>query len=408
MQHNTSEPQQPVPAEKPIWRANQRPTSGNGQDGETLPYLNDAVHITQPFLPNREELDPYLDRIWSTKILTNNGPLCQQLEKRLAQELGVNHALLVANATLGLTVALKTQGISGEVITSPFSFVATSQAILMAGLTPVFVDINPDSYGIATDSVRKAITSRTAAILPTHVYGIPCDVDALGQLATEHQLSLIYDAAHCFKSDCHCGSLLGHGDLSVVSLHATKLFNTFEGGVILTNDQAIAQRCKQIRNFGFSAEDYVCDDGLNAKMSELHAAVGLCSINHINEIIADRRRVAMQYLTELKDIDAITLPLGSEMDRSSFGYFPINFRDGEKAREIALSTLRKQKIMARRYFFPLIPEQPPYRHFMGCEAAKMLYPNAWSAARSVLCLPIYPHLRPEVIKKTCNLIRTSL
>ncbi|MCP9772594.1 DegT/DnrJ/EryC1/StrS family aminotransferase [Synechococcus sp. Tobar12-5m-g] len=369
--------------------------------------MKEEIHVTKPFLPPLQDLEPYLSRIWASHILTNNGPLCQELEEKLQHELGARHALLVCNATLGLAVALKALKVSGEVITSPFSFVATTQAILLAGCKPVFADIDPTTFGLDPEDVARKVTSATRAIMPTHVYGIPCDVEGLQNLAEEHQLKLIYDAAHCFKADCHCGTFFGHGDASVISLHATKLYNTFEGGVILTNNSELAQICRLTRNFGFAGEDTVIEDGLNAKMSELHAAVGLAGLPHIGEILAARKKIAHMYLSGLEDVKSISLLMANEVKRSSFGYFPIAFKAGEISRERIVRELRKDKIYARRYFYPLIPEHKPYQHYLNGTDSRRLFPCSWNASRSVLCLPIYPGQETSVIERTCEIIRNA-
>ncbi len=369
--------------------------------------MTQEIHVTKPFLPRLQDLEPQLAKIWESRILTNNGPLCQELELKLGTELSARHALLVSNATLGLTVALKAVEASGEVITSPFSFVATTQAILLAGCKPVFADIDPKTFGLDPEDVARKVTAHTCAIMPTHVYGIPCDVEGLQKVAERHDLKLIYDAAHCFKANCHCGSFFDHGDASVVSLHATKLFNTFEGGVILTKDDEVARKCKLIRTFGFAGEDLVTEDGLNAKMSELHAAVGLAGLPSIDSILADRKSIARMYLAGLRDQEAISLPMAEEFARSSFGYFPILFNGGEAARELAIHELRKEQIYPRRYFYPLIPEHKPYQHYLEGMDSRALFPHSWCVSRSVLCLPIYPDLEISIIQRTCEIIRST-
>ncbi len=255
----------------------------------------EPIYVTRPHLPPLADVVKLLEGVWDRRILTNGGPLHQQLETELAAYLGVEHLSLFANGTLALLVALKALRLQGEVITSPFSFIATSEALSWNGLEPVFADINPRSFGLDPRSIESRITPRTSAILAVHCYGFPCDVEVIQRLADDYNLRVIYDAAHAFAVDCHCGSLLQHGDLSILSFHATKVFNTFEGGAIISPDAKTKKRIDRLKNFGFVDEVSVAVNGINAKMSELHAAVGLAQLPGMAAAIAQRRAVAEAY-----------------------------------------------------------------------------------------------------------------
>ena len=243
------------------------------------------IYVTQPHLPPLEDLIPLLKQIWDRRVLTNNGPLHEKLEHSLADFLGVEHLSLCSNGTLALITALRVLGISGEVITTPYSFVATAHSLLWNNITPVFVDIDPYTFNLDPAQVESAITEHTSAILPTHCYGVPCNVEALQSVADSYNLKLIYDAAHAFGVDCHCGSILKHGDMSILSFHATKVFNTFEGGAIVSKDLKTKQAIDCFKNFGFSGETSVINTGFNAKMNELQAAVGLLQLDEITSVI---------------------------------------------------------------------------------------------------------------------------
>lgn len=348
-----------------------------------------------------------LEGVWERRILTNGGPLHQQLEHELAAYLGVQHLSLFANGTLALLVALKALRLQGEVITTPFSFVATSEALSWNRLEPVFADIQEGTYGLDPACIEASITPRTTAIVPVHCYGFPCDVEAIQHIADDYNLKVIYDAAHAFGVGCHCGSLLQHGDLSVLSFHATKVFNTFEGGAIICPDAKTKKRIDRLKNFGFVDEVTVAANGINAKMSELHAAVGLAQLPGIDAAIEERRRVADSYRKLLAAVPGLVLPDFSQACRPNYAYFPVRISEGAALdREALLERLRAEGIMPRRYFHPLIPQFQYYRS--NASADPQRYPVAERIGREVLCLPIYPDLEDEQVHRICRTIRAAL
>src|SRR5262245_44015560 len=267
----------------------------NKPAGRTPMKSNDPVYVTQPHLPPLEEFVPYLERIWAAKILTNGGPFHQQLEQQLREYLGVDHLALFANGTMGLVTALQALRITGEVITTPYSFVATAHSLLWNGIKPVFVDVDPSTLNIDPAKIEAAITPQTTAVLAVHCYGTPCDVDAIQAIADRYNLRVIYDAAHAFGVQCSGGSVMNHGDLSVMSFHATKVFNTFEGGAIVCHDAKTKQRVDHLKNFGFVDEVTVVAPGINAKMSEVNAAFGLLQLQHVQSVMSRRAEVDAVY-----------------------------------------------------------------------------------------------------------------
>ena len=371
------------------------------------PSSVEPIYVTRPHLPPLAEVTKLLEGVWERRILTNGGPLHQQLEEELADYLGVEHISLFANGTLALLVALKALRLQGEVITTPFSFVATSEALSWNGLEPVFADIQEGSYGLDPASIEARITPRTTAILPVHCYGFPCDVEAIQRIADDYNLKVIYDAAHAFGVECHCGSLLQHGDLSVLSFHATKVFNTFEGGAIISPDAKTKKRIDRLKNFGFVDELTVAANGINAKMSELHAAVGLAQLTVIDSAIGKRRRVAELYLEELAGVPGLILPTFSTALRPNYAYLPVRVTpEAAVNRESLVELLRLKGVMPRRYFHPLIPDLQYYRSNVSADPAR--YPFAIRASAEVLCLPIYPDLSAEAVQRISRIIRLAL
>ena len=371
------------------------------------PSPQEPIYVTRPHLPPLAEVTKLLEGVWERRILTNGGPLHQQLEQELSIYLGVEHISLFANGTLALLVALKALRLQGEVITTPFSFVATSEALSWNGLEPVFADIQEDSYGLDPASIEACITPRTTAILPVHCYGFPCDVEEIQRIADDYNLKVIYDAAHAFGVDCHCGSLLQHGDLSVLSFHATKVFNTFEGGAIICPDAKTKKRIDRLKNFGFVDELTVAANGINAKMSELNAAVGLAQLPGIDAAIVDRQRVAELYLKELAGVPGLVFPDFKQALRSNYAYFPVRVTpEAAVNREALVEQLRREGVMARRYFHPLIPDFQYYRSNSSTDPTR--YPIAARVSREVLCLPIYPDLSALAVQRLCLIIREAL
>lgn len=298
------------------------------------------IYVTQPYLPPLEEFRPYLEKIWENKVLTNCGPFHQQLENALCEYLGVEHIALFTNATIGLVTALQALRITGEVITTPYSFVATSHSLLWNGIKPVFVDIDPDTLNLDPAKIEAAITPQTTAIMPVHCYGHPCDVDAIQKIADNYNLKVIYDAAHAFGVQCHSGSVLNYGDLSVLSFHATKVFNTFEGGAIVCPDAKTKNRIDQLKNFGHAGEVTVVAPGINGKMSEFNAALGLLQLKYIDEALARRKEVDLAYREGLKNVKGISCLNDAVEIRS---HFPLTHI--QKIR-VTLQRQRKHHVLA--------------------------------------------------------------
>jgi dTDP-4-amino-4,6-dideoxygalactose transaminase len=359
---------------------------------------NKPIYVTQPSLPPLEEFIPYLEKIWENKILTNGGPFHQQLEKALCEYLGVEHISLFTNGTIALVTALQALSITGEVITTPYSFVATSHSLLWNGIEPVFVDIDPNTLNIDPAKIVAAITPRTTAIMPVHCYGHPCDVDAIQKIADTYNLKVIYDAAHAFGVNCHCGSLLNHGDLSVLSFHATKVFNTFEGGAIICPDEETKLRIDQLKNFGFVNETTVASPGINGKMSEFNAALGMLQLKYIDKALVRRKKIDETYRDLLKDIKGIRCLNDSGEKLANYSYFPILIdADYPISRNDLYQKLKDLGINARRYFYPLISDFPMYKGLPSANHENL--PFAAEAAAKILCLPIYPALTRDDIQR---------
>ena len=349
------------------------------------------IFVTQPYLPSLSEFVPYLEKIWDSHVLTNGGPMHQQLERALGEYLGVEHIALFNNGTVALLTALQALRISGEVITTPYSFVATAHSLLWNGLKPVFVDIDPVTLNMDPAKIEAAITPQTTAIMPVHCYGTPCDVDAIQKIADIYNLKVIYDAAHAFGVCRDDGSILRHGDLSVLSFHATKVFNTFEGGAIVCPDVKTKQRIDQLKNFGFVDEVTVVAPGINGKMSEINAAFGLLQLQHMNKVMARRRDIDARYRQGLKGIQGLQVVDESSATTANYSYFPILINgDYPISRDALYQCLKDHGIFARRYFYPLISEFPMYRGLPSAKPSNL--PVATDIANRVLCLPIYPAL----------------
>lgn len=364
----------------------------------------EPIHVTRPLLPPLEEFLPYLEEIWESGWLTNAGPFHRKLEKALAEHLGVGHLALFANGTIALVTALQCLRITGQVITTPYSFVATSHALLWNGIEPVFVDIDAATCNLDPNRIEAAITPRTTAILPAHCYGTPCDVERIQEIADTYGLRVIYDAAHAFGVTYSGTSVLRFGDLSVLSFHATKAFNTFEGGAVICPDAKTKQRIDYLKNFGFADEVTVVAPGINGKMNEIQAAFGLLQLRHIDASIIKRRDIDRRYRGLLRDVDGIRcLPLPGDTS-PNFSYFPILVeREYPLSRDELYHALRQSGVLARRYFFPLIADFPMYRGLPS--AAPDLLPTARSISSAVLCLPIYPTLPLDEVDRVVDLIR---
>lgn len=342
-------------------------------------------------------------KIWDSKILTNGGPYHQEFEQKLGEYLGVKHVALFTNGTLALVTALQALRISGEVITTPYSFVATAHSLLWNGIKPVFVDIDPVTFNLDPAKIEAAITPQTTAIMPVHCYGHPCDVDRIRGIADTYGLKVIYDAAHAFGVQCHCGSVLNHGDLSVLSFHATKVFTTFEGGAIICPDEKTRQRINYLKNFGFADEVTVVAPGINGKMSEFNAALGLLQLKGQDRALARRKAIDQRYRAQLKDMPGIRCLKATGEVRSNYAYFPIRVQsDYPLSRDALYQRFRDENIFVRRYFYPLISDFPMYRGLPS--AAHDNLPVARKLAQQVLCLPIYPELAHDEVDRVVDLI----
>lgn len=363
-----------------------------------------TIFVTKPHLPPLEEFIPYLEQIWESKVLTNSGPFHQQLEQALCKYLGVEHIALFTNGTIALVTALQSLRITGEVITTPYSFVATSHSLLWNGIKPVFVDIDPATLNIDPRKIEAAITPQTTAILAVHCYGHPCDMEAIQEVADTYNLKVIYDAAHAFGVRSHGGSILQHGDLSVLSFHATKVFNTFEGGAIVCPDAKTKARIDHLKNFGFVGETNVVAPGINGKMSEFNAALGLLQLEHIDRAIARRREIDAAYRANLRNVVGIRCLHDTEEDAANYAYFPILVgQEHPVTRDELYLRMKDCDIHPRRYFYPLISEFPMYRGLPSAQRDNL--PVATNVARQVLCLPIYPALTDAEIERIVAIIK---
>lgn len=344
------------------------------------------IQVTSPFLPPIAEFESYLSKIWEAQWLTNMGPLSCELEDKLKEYLGVGRLLFVANGTLALQMAIKVLDIKGEVITTPFSFIATTSSIVWEGCTPIFVDIDEKSLTINPEQIEAAITKNTTAILATHVYGNPCDVEAIDSIAKKYGLKVIYDAAHSFGVQLNGKSIFEYGDISVCSLHATKLYHSVEGGLLVTNDAAVLTKLGYMRNFGFHGPETFAGLGINGKNSEFHAAMGLVNLKYIEAIHNRRQQLTTRYNEQLQALPAF-IPEWHPNATRNYAYYPIVFQS-ESTTIACLEALRKKEIFARRYFYPSLSKVLPY-------LPNQEMPITEDIARRVLCLPLYYDLQLE-------------
>lgn len=362
------------------------------------------IMVTSPLLPSLDELNVYLKDIWDRKWLTNNGYYHQQLEKALCDYLGVPYISLFTNGTLPLITALQALRITGEVITTPFSFVATTHSLWWNGIKPVFVDIDPVTCNLDPDRIEAAITPHTTAIMPVHVYGQPCDVDKIQAIADKYGLKVIYDAAHAFGVKKDGESILKAGDLSTLSFHATKVYNTVEGGALVMHDEQTKKRIDYLKNFGFAGETTVVAPGINSKMDEIRAAYGLVNLKQVDTAIAARHHVADKYREALKYVPGVTFMEDKLGVQHNYAYFPV-FIDAEKygmTRDELYEKMKEHNVYGRRYFYPLISTFSTYR---GLESAtKENLPVATRIAEQVICLPMYYGLTDEDVERIVKLI----
>jgi len=356
------------------------------------------IPITKPFIPPIEEYKELLEGIWRRNWLTNNGPLVNDLELRLKQYLNLDHLLLVSNGTIALQFALKALNIEKEVITTPFSYVATTSSIVWEGCSPVYVDIDPETLNIDPSKIEKAVTSRTQAILATHCFGNPCDVEAISAIARKHKLKVIYDAAHCFGTMYHGKTIFNWGDISTTSFHATKLYNTVEGGAVFTQNPILLKDIAYLRNFGHAGPEKFHGIGINGKNSEFHAAMGICNLNHIDAILAARKGQAATYnrLLSKADIYTPTIIPGAE---SNHAYYPVVFRTHEIMQKVK-TALEKQEIFPRRYFYPSLSSL----NYVKSDPT----PVADDIANRILCLPMYFELSETEQKMVVRIILRTL
>lgn len=357
------------------------------------------INVTKPFLPPREDYQRLVDQIWARGWLTNNGPLLNRLETELKAFLGVDHLLMVTNGTLALQIAIKALDLHGEVITTPFSYVATTSSLVWEGCAAVMVDVDPETLNIDPARIEAAITPETTAIVATHVFGNPCDVTAIGAIAARHGLKVIYDAAHAFGVQVGGRSILAHGDISTASFHATKLFHTIEGGAVVTADTRIAERLSLLRNFGHTSAVSFQGIGINAKASEFQAAMGLCNLPHVSELIAARRRISGWYDARLAGagLDRQRIEMSADYN---YAYYPVLFRDEEEVLRVT-AALNNARIFPRRYFYPSLST-------LSYVTSRHSVPVAERTAARVLCLPLFHDLVEDEVVMITRVLRDTL
>ncbi len=362
-----------------------------------VPGNPSPIYVTQPSLAPLEELNRYLQHIWSTGVMTHNGPLVQQLERELADYLGLDDVVCVVNGTAALQLAIRALDIAGEVITTPFTFIATANIIAWERCIPVFVDIDPDTWNIDAAQIEARITDKTAAILPVHVFSNPSDIESIEAIAKKHRLPVIYDAAHAMAVNYRGRSILSRGDVNCVSFHATKLFNTGEGGACIAQNTEVAARIRRMRFFGFNENKEIVDDGMNGKMTEISAGLGLANLAHLNAVIRNRRYKYELYQALLRNCEYVTFQK-FQPDEYNYSYMPIIFDTTAQL----LDTMRKlnaENIFPRRYFYPSL-------HNVKLFESPFL-PVAERIATTVLCLPLYDQLADSDIERICNTINKS-
>lgn len=366
--------------------------------------MDNQITVTSPLLPDLDEFHGLLKEIWASKWITNNGSFHQQLEKELAEYLKVPFVSLFTNGTLPLITALQALHITGEVITTPYSFVATTHSLWWNGIKPVFVDIDPTTCNIDPDRIEAAITPKTTAIMPVHVYGKPCDTIRIQEIADKYGLKVIYDAAHAFGVEVNGESILNAGDMSTLSFHATKVYNTIEGGAMVMHDEKTKRRIDYLKNFGFAGETEVVAPGINSKIDEIRAAYGILNLRQVDAAIQARQKVAQRYRNALRNVPGITFFDDMPGVRHNYSYFPI-FIDAEsfgKTRDHLYFDMKGANVLGRRYFYPLISDFSTYRGLPS--ATRENLPKAYKLADTVLCLPMHHDLSDEDVERVLNLI----
>lgn len=362
------------------------------------------ITVTSPLLPDLDQFHDMLKDIWASKWVTNNGQFHKQLERELAQYLGVPYVSLFTNGTLPLLTALQALRVTGEVITTPYSFVATTHCIWWNGCRPVFVDIDPHTGNMDPEKIEAAITPKTTAIMPVHVYGTPCDTVRIQEIADKYGLKVIYDAAHAFGVQVDGVSVLINGDMSTLSFHATKVYNTLEGGALIMHDEKMKKRIDFLKNFGFAGETEVVAPGINSKVDEVRAAYGILNLKQVDSAIQARQSVAFQYRDALRNVKGISFNEDVSGVKHNYSYFPIFIDEQEygMTRDALYEKMKSSKVLGRRYFFPLISEFSTYRGLPS--AAKSNLPNAHKIADSVICLPLHHELNSEDIARVLDCI----
>ncbi|KPP97292.1 MAG: putative pyridoxal phosphate-dependent enzyme apparently involved in regulation of cell wall biogen [Bacteroidetes bacterium HLUCCA01] len=356
------------------------------------------IPVTKPFMPPLEEYQKLLQGVWEREHLTNNGPLVQELEQKLQDYLGVKNLLYLSNGTIALQIAIKALDLKGEIITTPFSYVATTSSIVWEGCTPVFVDIDLETLNLNPALIEEAITDSTTGILATHVFGNPCDIDAIQAIADKHGLKVIYDAAHCFGTKYKGKSVFSYGDVSTTSFHATKLFHTIEGGAVFTNDEDLQYRMSRMRNFGHAGPEHFDGVGINGKNSEFHAAMGLTNLNYIEDILQSRKEQCLRYDELLKGLIVRSIAV-QEASCWNYSYYPIILESEEVALRVK-KALEKNDIFPRRYFYPSLDTLG----YVETEALKV----SKDISRRILCLPLYVDLVKAQQQKIVEIIETNL
>lgn len=362
------------------------------------------ITVTSPLLPKLDEFNAMLKDIWASKWITNNGDFHKQLEKALCEYLKVPYISLFTNGTLPLLTALQALRITGEVITTPYSFVATTHSLWWNGIKPVFVDIDPATGNIDPDKIEAAITPKTTAIMPVHVYGKPCDTKRIKEIADKYGLKVIYDAAHAFGVEVDGESILNAGDMSTLSFHATKVYNTIEGGALVMHDAETKKRIDYLKNFGFAGETTIVAPGINGKMDEMRSAYGLLNLRQVDKAIEARHQVAIKYREALRNVEGITFFDDMPGVRHNYSYFPI-FVDAEKygmTRDELYEKMKAQNVLGRRYFYPLISTFSTYRGLPSSAPENL--PKAHKMADSVICLPMHHALSEEDIQRIIDTV----
>ena len=356
------------------------------------------INVTKTYLPNKEKYKKYIDEIYENGWLTNNGPLVQILEKRLAEYLGVKNIILVSNGTVALEIAYRTLDIKGFVITTPFSFVATTSSLMTNQLLPIFADINEKTFNLDSQNIEKLITPNTSAILPVHVFGNACEVEEIEQIANKNNLKVIYDAAHAFDVKYKNQSVLNYGDISTLSFHATKLFHSIEGGALIINDDELVQKARYLINFGIRNTEEIPHLGTNAKMNEFEAAMGLCVLDDIEEIKEKRKVLIENYRSELKNL--VQFQEQNENTTENYSYFPVVFKSEEELLKVQ-KALNEKDIFPRRYFYPSLDSLEYIEPKQECKISRDI-------SKRILCLPIYAELEKDIQNKIIDIIKSNL